>query len=76
MGEDIGDGFYFTFCYPGMSGIDLLNELIRYGISASSLDITGSKREGIRACVALVLRDQFPALKERLEKFHADHPID
>ena len=75
MGEDVGDGFYFTFCYPGMAGIDLRNELIRYGISAISLDITGSHKQGIRACVALVQRDQFPDLKERLEKFHADHPV-
>jgi aspartate/methionine/tyrosine aminotransferase len=75
MGEDIGDGFYFTFCYPGYEGVDLLNELIRYGISAIALDITGSHKQGIRACVALVLREQFPALKERLEKFHADHPV-
>ena len=75
MGEDISDGFYFTFCYPGYTGLDLLNELIRYGISAISLDITGSHKQGIRACVALVLRDQFPDLKERLEKFHADHPV-
>ena len=75
MGEDNGDGLYFTFCYPGFGGVDLLNELIRYGISAISLDITGSLREGIRACVALVQRDQFPDLKERLEKFHADHPL-
>ena len=75
MGEDIGDGFYFTFCYPGYEGVDLLNELIRYGISAIALDITGSHKQGIRACVALVLRDQFPDLKSRLEKFHADHPV-
>ena len=75
MGEDIGDGFYFTFCYPGFGGVELLNELMRYGISAISLDITGSTREGIRACVALVLREQFPDLKERLELFHRDHPI-
>ena len=75
MGEDIGDGFYFTFCYPGFGGVDLLNELIRYGISAIALDITGSHKQGIRACVALVQRDQFPDLKERLEKFHADHPV-
>jgi aspartate/methionine/tyrosine aminotransferase len=75
MGEDIGDGFYFTFCYPGMAGIDLLNELIRYGISAITLDICNSTREGIRACVALVQRDQFGDLKDRLEIFHADHPV-
>src|SRR5574344_679006 len=75
MGKNIGDVFYFTFCYPEFNGIDLLNELIRYGISAISLDITGSTRQGIRACVALVQRDQFPDLKERLEQFHADHPV-
>lgn len=75
MGEPIGDGFYFTFCYPGYTGLDLLNELIRYGISAISLDITGSTRQGIRACVALVMRDQFPDLEARLVQFHKDHPI-
>ena len=75
MGEDIGDGFYFTFCYPGFEGVDLLNELIRYGVSAIALDITGSHKQGIRACVALVQRDQFPDLKVRLEAFHKDHPV-
>ena len=75
MGEDIGDGFYFTFCYPGYKGVELLNELIRYGISAIALDITGSHKQGIRACVALVQRDQFPDLKARLEAFHKDHPV-
>ena len=69
------NGFYFTFCYPGMEGVDLLNELIRYGISAIALDITGSHKQGIRACVALVQRDQFPDLKELLEKFRAAHPV-
>ena len=75
MGEDIGDGFYFTFCYPGFGGVELLNELIRYGVSAIALDITGSHKQGIRACVALVQRDQFPDLKVRLEQFHRDHPV-
>ncbi|MBE9484403.1 MAG: pyridoxal phosphate-dependent aminotransferase [Bacteroidetes bacterium] len=73
----IADGFYFTFAYPGFSGEDLLNELIYYGISAISLAITGSKRlEGIRACVSLVKRDQFPDLEYRLTKFHEDHPVE
>lgn len=75
MGTPIGDGFYFTFCYPGFEGVELLNELIRYGISAIVLDITGSERQGIRACVALVQRNQFPDLKVRLEQFHKDHPV-
>jgi aspartate/methionine/tyrosine aminotransferase len=74
--ELIADGFYFTFSYPGFSGEELLGELIYYGISAISLAITGSTRlEGIRACVSLVQRDQFPDLQYRLKKFHEHHPI-
>ena len=72
--EPIADGFYFTFSYRGFSGEELLNELIYYGISAISLAITGSERlEGIRACVSLVQRDQFPDLEHRLKKFNEDH---
>lgn len=72
----IADGFYFTFSYPGFSGVDLLNELIYYGISAISLAITGSERlEGIRACVSLVEREQFPDLEYRLKKFNENHPL-
>jgi len=78
MDEDnpIADGFYFTYSYPNFSGEKLLEEMIYYGISAISLAITGSQRlEGIRACVSLVHRDQFPVLEKRLKKFHQDHPI-
>ena len=72
--EPIADGFYFTFSYPGFSGEELLNELVYYGISAISLAITGSTRtEGIRACVSLVQREQFPVLEERLKQFNKDH---
>ena len=74
--KPIADGFYFTFSYPGMDAEELLHELLFYGISAISLLITGSKRsEGIRACVSLVKRDQFPDLEFRLKKFHEDHPV-
>jgi len=74
--QPIADGFYFTFSYPGFSGVDLLNELVYYGISAISLAITGSERlEGIRACVSLVKREQFPDLEKRLQQFHANHPL-
>ncbi len=73
--QPLADGFYFTISYPGFSGVDLLEELIYYGISAISLDITGSSREeGIRACVSLVRRDQFGLLEERLNRFNEDHP--
>ena len=72
--EPIADGFYFTFSYPGFTGGDLLKELLYYGISAISLEITGSERlEGIRACVSLVRRDQFKDLEYRLKKFNKEH---
>ena len=71
----IADGFYFTISYPGMTGKELLRELLHYGISAISLDITGSEREGLRACVSLVPREMFGDLKLRLEKFREDHSI-
>jgi aspartate/methionine/tyrosine aminotransferase len=74
LDEPIADGFYFTFAYPGFSGTELLEKLVYYGISAISLAITGSERtEGIRACVSLVGRDQFPDLEYRLRRFHEDH---
>ncbi len=70
----IADGFYFTIAYPGFTGVELIEELLYYGISAISLNKTGSdKLEGIRACVSQVSEDQFPALKERLKRFQADH---
>jgi hypothetical protein len=60
--------------YPGFTGEELLQELIFYGISAIALSITGSERvEGIRACVSLVKREQFPALESRLKKFSENH---
>jgi aspartate/methionine/tyrosine aminotransferase len=72
----IADGFYFTFTYPGFSGEKLLEEMIYYGISAIALSITGSERlEGIRACVSLVHRNQFPDLELRLKKFREQHPV-
>jgi aspartate/methionine/tyrosine aminotransferase len=74
--EPIADGFYFTFAYPGFTGEELLNELIYYGISAISLAITGSERvEGVRACVSLVQRGQFPDLEYRLKAFNEHHPV-
>ena len=74
--EPIADGFYFTVSYPGFTGEQLLEELIYYGISSISLTITGSEHsEGLRACVSLVQRAQFPALEERLRKFHENPPV-
>lgn len=73
-GVPIADGFYFTISYQGLSGEELIEEFLYYGISAISLIITGSSRtEGLRACVSLVQRDQFPDLEYRLKKFHEHH---
>jgi aspartate/methionine/tyrosine aminotransferase len=70
----IADGFYFTISYPGLSGEELLRELLHYGISAIALVTTGSERtEGLRACTSLIQRSEFPALGERLAQFHRDH---
>ena len=72
--EPIADGFYFTISHDGFKGRELLMELLRYGISAISLDITGSDRkEGLRACVSLVPRELFGDLDNRLKKFSEDH---
>ncbi|MFO7873195.1 MAG: pyridoxal phosphate-dependent aminotransferase [Bacteroidales bacterium] len=72
--KPLADGFYFTISYPGFTGEELIEALVYYGISAISLAITGSERlEGLRACVSLVSRDQFPALEYRLKKFHEHH---
>jgi len=69
--EPIADGFYFTISYPGFTGVELIEKLMYYGISAISLAITGSERtEGLRACVSLVNRNQFPDLEYRLKKFN------
>ena len=76
LDEPIADGFYFTISYPGFGGSQLVEKLLYYGISAISLEITGSTRtEGLRACVSQVRRDQFPVLEERLRCFHEHHPI-
>ena len=72
--EEIADGFYFTLSYPGLTGEQLLHELLYYGISAISLASCNSTRtEGLRACVSLVNRNQFPDLEERAKLFHENH---
>jgi len=74
--KPLADGFYFTIAYPGMTGNELIQNLLYYGISAITLEITGSERtEGLRACVSLVQREQFPDLEVRLKQFHQDFPI-
>jgi len=75
--KPLADGFYFTFSYPGFSGAKLLRELLYYGISAITLEITGSERkEGLRACVSQVGLDQMSLLEKRLQRFVRDHPVE
>ncbi|WP_300460204.1 pyridoxal phosphate-dependent aminotransferase [Desulfobacula sp.] len=75
--EKIADGFYFTISYPGFSGVELVEELLYYGISAISLTTTGSdKHEGLRACVSQTGPDRFDDLENRLKTFKEDHPKD
>jgi hypothetical protein len=74
--QPLSDGFYFTISYPGFSGEELLAELLYYGISAISLAITGSQRlEGLRACVSLIQKEEFPELERRLKIFAENHPL-
>ena len=75
--KPLADGFYFTFSYPGFTGARLLRELLYYGISAITLEITGSERkEGLRACVSQVALDQMSLLEKRLRRFMKDHPVE
>lgn len=71
LGKPIADGFYFTISYPGMTGNQLVANLLYYGISAIALDNTGSNEQGIRACVSFVKREQFGDLEHRLKLFNA-----
>jgi DNA-binding transcriptional MocR family regulator len=70
INQPIANGFYFTISYPGMTGNELVANLIYFGISAIALDNTGSEEEGIRACVSFVKREQFDELGKRLKAFH------
>ncbi len=74
--KPIADGFYFTFSYPGFTGGELVEELLYYGVSAISLEITGSDHsEGLRACVSQFQLSDEKVLEERLRRFHEDHPV-
>ncbi len=70
MGDPIADGFYFTVGYGDMSGGELMSALIYYGVSAISLDTTGSQQSGIRACTSFIKEHQYALLEERLRLFN------
>ena len=65
-------GFFFTFGYKDMTGEQLINKLIYYGISAITLGPTGGKREGLRGCVSNISDYQYDELDKRLRLFAQD----
>lgn len=76
LDDPLADGFYFTISYPGMTGSELIDRLLCYGISAISLDSTGSERqEGLRACVSQVPVELFGDLEFRLKRFFEENPV-
>ena len=75
LDEAIADGFYFTIAYPGMTGGQLMEELLYYGISAISLSTTGSNQEGLRACTSFIKPHQYKLLDERLKLFAESHTV-
>lgn len=75
LDEPIADGFYFTIAYPGMTGGRLMEELIYYGVSAISLETTGSRQQGLRACTSFIKENQYQLLDERLALFSLNNPL-
>lgn len=71
--QPVGDGFFFTLGYPGMTGGELLCELMYYGVSSISLSTTGSEQQGVRACTSRMREELYPILEERMKAFHEDH---
>ena len=70
---EVGDGFFFTFGYKNMTGEQLINKLIYYGISAITLAPTGSSREGLRGCVSMISDYQYDEFEKRLKLFSQDY---
>ena len=75
LGEPVADGFYFTIAYPGMTGGQLVEALMCYGVSAISLVTTGSGQEGLRACTSFIQDHQYALLEERMKLFAENNPV-
>lgn len=71
--DKVGDGFFFTLGFPGLSGGELAKELMHYGVSSISLDTTGSLQQGVRACTSRMRDELYTVLDERMAQFQADH---
>ena len=66
MGEPISDGFYFTISRKGMTGAELLFQMLRFGMAGIPLSTTGSTKEGIRICVSIIRDSQLDEMEDRL----------
>ncbi len=72
--EDVSDGFFYTVGYKNMSSGELVGEMMRCGMSAISLTLTGSRQNGVRICVSQLNHpEQFDLLEERLKIFASNH---
>lgn len=74
--KPVGDGFFFTIGYGKMSSGELLKELLYYGVSSIALGTTGSEQEGVRACTSRMSEELYPVMRERMEHFRKDHPLE
>ena len=72
--REVGDGFFFTLGYEGLSGDELVVELMYYGVSCISLSTTGSLRQGVRGCTSRMREELYPVLEKRMAEFERDHP--
>lgn len=71
--DRVGDGFFFTLGYEGLTGEELVVELMHYGVSSICLSTTGSMKYGVRACVSRMREELYDVLEERMTAFEADH---
>ena len=53
-----------------MTGAKLMTELLYFGISAISLDTTGSRQQGLRASVSFIKENQYNILEDRVRLFN------
>ena len=66
-GKPLGDGFYFTIQRGDLTSGELLYYLLQFGLAGIPLDITGSKKKGVRICISLVHQNQYPELENRVK---------
>ena len=74
VSRPVGDGFFFTVGYDGLSGDELVVELMHYGVSCISLSTTGSQQQGVRGCCSRMREELYPLLEVRMAEFEKDHP--